>query len=69
MNSLPFFVTIVGLIELSMRLPGAMTFAGVPMSPRAFVSPGFLLKSPISLLRMKPAPLTTTCEPKPPSSV
>ena len=33
MNSLPFFVTIVGLIELSMRLPGAMRFAGVPMSP------------------------------------
>ena len=42
---------------------------GVPMSPVGLVSPGFLLKSPISLLRRKPAPLTTTCEPKPPSSV
>ena len=34
MNSVPFFVTIVGLIELSIRLPGAMRLAGVPMSPR-----------------------------------
>ena len=36
---------------------------------RRRVTPGFLLKSPISLFRRKPAPLTTTCEPKPPSSV
>ena len=39
------------------------------MSPWMFVSPGFLLKSPISLFSRKPAPLTTTREPKPPSRV
>ena len=43
-TSLPSFVTIVGVIELSMRLPGSIRFAGVPMSPSAFVSPGLLVE-------------------------
>ena len=43
--------------------PGAIVFAGVPMSPVSLVVPGFLLKSPISLFNRNPAPLTTTCEP------
>ena len=30
----PSRATIVGVIELSMRLPGATTLGGVPMSPR-----------------------------------
>ncbi len=59
-TSLRSFATIVGAIELSIRLPGAIVFAGVPMSPVSLVSPGFLLKSPISLLRRNPAPFTTT---------
>ena len=59
----PSRVTIAGDIELSIRFPGAIRFAGVPMSPPTFVSPGFLLKSPISLLRMNPAPRTTTPDP------
>ena len=56
-------MTIVGVIELNIVLRGAMRFGGVPMSPVRFVSPGFRLKSPISLLRRNPVPLTTTCEP------
>ena len=62
-TSFPFLATMVGVIELNMRLPGSIAFAAVPISPRTFVSPGFLLKSPISLFRMNPAPVTTTCEP------
>ena len=30
---MPFFVTIVGVIELSMRFPGSIRLGGVPMSP------------------------------------
>ena len=66
---MPVRSPIAGVIELSMRLPGAMMLAGVPMSPVRFVVPGFLLKSPISLLRRKPVPGTTTNDPKPPSRV
>ncbi len=62
-STLPSFTTIVGVMELSIRLPGAITLAGVPMSPVRFVVPGFLLKSPISLLSRMPVPLMTTCEP------
>ena len=70
MNSLPFFVTIVGVIELSIRLPGAMTFAGVPMSPvdvrfaRLLVEVAHLVVEDETRRRS-----TTTCEPNPPSSV
>ncbi|MNC98510.1 hypothetical protein D3C83_164940 [compost metagenome] len=59
----PPFETITGVIELSMRLPGAIRLAGVPMSPVRLVVPGFLLKSPISLLSRMPVPLMTTCDP------
>ena len=36
-TTLPSFATIVGVIELSIRLPGAIRLAGVPMSPVALV--------------------------------
>ena len=35
----------------------------LPMSPASFVSPGTGLKSPISLFRIKPPPVTTMAEP------
>jgi hypothetical protein len=62
-TTLPPFDTIVGVIELSIRLPGSIRFAGVPTVPSDSVTPGFLLKSPISLFSRNPAPLTTTREP------
>ncbi len=65
----PFRTTIAGLIEESIRLPGRIRFGAVPMSPIVFVSPAFLLKSPISLLSRKPAPDTTTRDPYPASRV
>ena len=67
--SLPLRVTMVGDIDDSIRLPGAMTLGGVPMSPVVLVSPGLRLKSPISLLSRNPAPATTAFEPYPSSSV
>ena len=42
-----------------MRLPGAIWFGSVPMPPSRSVTPGNQLKSIISLLSRKPAPLTT----------
>ena len=62
-TTLPPFDTIVGVIELSIRLPGSIRLAAVPIVPSGSVTPGFLLKSPISLFRMNPAPFTTTREP------
>src|SRR3954470_14970057 len=53
-TTLPFFETIAGVIELSMRLPGSIRFAGVPIVPSSVVTPGFLLKSPISLVQQEP---------------
>ena len=47
----------------SMRLPGAARLGSVPISPSAVVRPGPALKSPISLLRRKPAPGTTIFDP------
>ena len=62
--SSPFLVvTMVGVIEQSMRFPGSMRLGSVPISPVRLVKPGFRLKSPISLLSRMPVPLATTCEP------
>ena len=62
-KTLPFLVRIVGVWELSMRLPGAIRFGAVPMVPLVSVRPGCQLKSIISLLSKKPAPWTTMREP------
>ena len=52
-----------GLMLESMRCSGRARLASVPISPRSLVSPGLPLKSPISLLRRKPAPGTVILEP------
>ncbi len=36
-TTLPSLATIVGVIELSIRLRGSIRFAGVPMSPTVLV--------------------------------
>ena len=61
--------TMVGDIELSIRLPGSMRFGFVPISPRVSVMPGFRLKSCISSLSRKPVPLAMTREPYKSSNV
>ncbi len=55
--------TIVGVIELSMRLPGAMALASSPSSPKELGVFGLTEKSSISLLSRKPAPGTTILAP------
>ncbi|NBU26539.1 MAG: hypothetical protein EBS39_13205, partial [Gammaproteobacteria bacterium] len=50
----------VGVIDDSMRLPGAISLARPPTTPYMFGWPGLVLKSSISLLSRKPAPVTTT---------
>ena len=65
----PSRATTVGDCELSIRLPGAITLAGVPIAPCRSVTPGCQLKSHIWLLSRNPAPRTTTCEPNSYSSV
>ena len=62
-KTLPFFARIVGVCELSMRLPGAIRLGAVPIAPWVVVTPACQLKSIISLLSRKPAPLTTIREP------
>ena len=61
--TLPLRAMIVGVCELSMRLPGAIKLASVPIAPLRSVTPGLRLKSSISSLSRNPAPLTTTREP------
>ena len=60
----PSLVTMVGVCELSIRLPGSTRFGAVPIEPSRSVCPGFQLKSPISLFSRNPPPRTTTREPK-----
>ncbi len=55
--------TMVGVIADSMRLPGAMALASPCTSPNWFGTPGFEVKSSISLFSRKPAPRTTTFDP------
>ena len=54
--TLPSRVTMLGLIEESMRLPGSMALASLPTTPKALATPGLALKSSISSLSRKPAP-------------
>ncbi len=61
--TLPSRSTIVGVMELSIRFPGAMMLAGVPIRPDVSVRPGIKLKSPISLFSRNPAPATTAFAP------
>ncbi len=58
MNSLPSFSTMVGVIDDSGRLPGAIAFASPWTRPNMFAVPGFDAKSSISLLSRKPSPGT-----------
>ena len=59
----PSFRTTVGVMELNMRLPGAMALASPPIRPNALAAPGLLEKSSISLLSRNPPPVTTIFEP------
>src|SRR4051794_4925585 len=56
-------VTIVGAIDDSIRLPGAIAFASPCTRPKPFAVPGTAAKSSISLLSTKPPPFTVTPEP------
>ena len=60
---LPLLVTIVGVIDDNMRLPGSTLLASAPISPNMLGVPGLAEKSSISLLRRKPAPCTTVLAP------
>ncbi len=53
-RSLPFFSTMVGVMELNMRFSGAILLASAPVKPNIFGTPALLLKSSISLFRKKP---------------
>jgi len=53
----------VGVIELSMRLPGCGAFASKPITPNALGVPGFSAKSSISLLSSTPVPDGTSPDP------
>ena len=53
----------LGVIELSMRLPGFGALAAKPMTPKALAVPGFKAKSSISLLSSTPVPGATMPEP------
>ena len=61
--------TMVGVIDDSIRLPGPTALASPCTSPNMLGWPGADVKSSISLLRKKPAPSTTTRDPKPPLRV
>ncbi len=53
----------VGVIELSMRLPGTGALASNPITPKALGSPGLSAKSSISLFSSTPVPGATSPEP------
>ncbi len=61
--------TIDGVMEESIRFPGAMALRSLCTRPYAFGDPAFDVKSSISLLRRNPAPVTTTPHPCRPFSV
>ncbi len=56
--------TMVGVMLLSGRFPGAIALAVAPTSPKAFGVPGCAEKSSISLFRMMPVSPATTRDPK-----
>ena len=55
-NGLPFFSTMVGVIDDSGRLFGPGALASKPISPKAFGAPGAAAKSSSSLLSSTPVP-------------
>ena len=57
---------IVGDIEDNGRFPGAIEFASPCTSPNRFGTPGFTVKSSISLFSRNPVPGATTPAPNPP---
>jgi hypothetical protein len=57
-------LTMVGVMELSGRLPGAMALAGPWIKPKPLGTPILLAKSSISSLSRKPRPATVTPLPK-----
>ena len=59
----PSRLTIVGLIELSGRLPGAIALASPCTRPKTLATPGLALKSSISLLSRTPVPAAVTLAP------
>jgi hypothetical protein len=69
MATLPSRVRMVGVIDDSGRLPGAMALASPPTTPNMLGAPGLAEKSSISSLSRKPAPSTTTPEPNQPFRV
>ena len=69
MNSAPSRLTIVGLIEDSGRLPGAIAFLAPCTSPNMFGVPGRVVKSSISLLRKNPVSPAMTLAPNQPLMV
>ena len=69
MATLPSRVRMVGVMEESGRLPGAMALASAPTTPNWFGAPGLTEKSSISSFRRKPAPSTTMPEPNQPFRV
>ena len=63
MKGLPSRVTMVGLMELKGRLPGAMALALPCTSPKRLGVPGLMVKSSISPLRKKPVSPAMTFAP------
>ena len=68
-RSRPSFTTMVGVMLLSIRLPGWMAFCAPITRPNMFGAPTLAVKSSISLLSVTPVPGTCTLAPKPPFSV
>ena len=62
-TGLPSFVTMVGLIELKGRLPGAMAFAWPCTRPYRFGTPSLDVKSSISSFNSTPVPAAVTRAP------
>ncbi len=59
----PSFVTMVGVIELSGRLAGAIAFASPCTRPYRLGTPGLIVKSSISLFSSTPVPAAVTLAP------
>ena len=62
-NGLPSLTTMVGIMDDSGRLPGAMALRSPCTRPNMLGVPGFEAKSSISSLRRKPAPGTVMALP------
>ena len=62
-QGLPSRVTIVGVIELSGRLPGSILLVSPCTSPYMLATPALAVKSSISLLSSTPVPAAVTRAP------